>query len=258
MMRSLLALLLVVVTQLSGSSIAFSTHQRSHYHPVRRILKQQQRHEFSLFSMTSSSSMREKLESMTVKELRDLLNKSDIRARGVRSKLKLKKDLVDFLEEHLQQNGKSASIPPQKAERKIISAPSKPSAMPPLPNNPKDALLEKVHRRYPGLLNLPNSTYLEGEDIRRSNHPIFCGSNSDAHTSADMDITFVGTASCTPSHTRGVSCTAVRLNWQRRGVYGYPGSEDTPSSFVGGTWLFDCGECTQVSLMDYHTIPIIV
>jgi hypothetical protein len=33
---------------------------------------------------------------------------------------------------------------------------------------------------------------------------------------ADMDIVCIGTASCTPGVTRGVSCTAVRLNWNRR------------------------------------------
>ena len=86
-----------------------------------------------------------------------------------------------------------------------------------------------------------------------------------------MDIVFVGTASCTPGVSRGVSCTALRLNWKRRSFHvpelsssssttatstvqknGQQQNQqehmvDMASSFSGGTWLFDCAECTQVS-----------
>ena len=47
-----------------------------------------------------------------------------------------------------------------------------------------------------------------------------------AETTSDLEITFLGTASCVPSVTRGVSCTALRYD--------------------GATYLFDAGEATQV------------
>ena len=47
-----------------------------------------------------------------------------------------------------------------------------------------------------------------------------------AETASDLEITFLGTASCVPSVPRGGSCTALRYD--------------------GATYLFDAGEATQV------------
>lgn len=44
----------------------------------------------------------------------------------------------------------------------------------------------------------------------------------------DMELSFLGTASCIPSVTRGVSCVSLRIN--------------------SDIWLFDCGESTQIQL----------
>lgn len=50
-----------------------------------------------------------------------------------------------------------------------------------------------------------------------------------------MDITFLGTASCIPSITRGVNCIALRYN--------------------ADTWLFDCGEATQLQIQKSKVKP---
>jgi ribonuclease BN (tRNA processing enzyme) len=90
-------------------------------------------------------------------------------------------------------------------------------------------------------------------DIRQTYHPMLANV-----TQSDMDIIFVGTASCTPGITRGVSCTAVRLNWRRRRNDNNNNNiiEDNDNNSRGrntggggiGTWLFDCGESTQLSI----------
>uniref|UniRef100_A0A7S1BGG3 Metallo-beta-lactamase domain-containing protein n=1 Tax=Corethron hystrix TaxID=216773 RepID=A0A7S1BGG3_9STRA len=79
---------------------------------------------------------------------------------------------------------------------------------------------------------------------------------------SDMDLIFLGTASCIPGTSRGVSCVALRLNWKkglasvmssqkrragkvdRRNPRGDGGGVEN----VGGTWLFDCGEGSQIQL----------
>ncbi|KAL7524130.1 hypothetical protein ACHAXR_001365, partial [Thalassiosira sp. AJA248-18] len=104
-------------------------------------------------------------------------------------------------------------------------------------------------------------------------------------TQTDLDVVFIGTASCTPGVTRGVSCTALRLNWRSNRNFGHEdqqshvdGRDDkkkktlgqkkrSPSSRGGrqqnnepergptaGTWLFDCGESTQLSVQKTSSI----
>jgi len=167
----------------------------------------------------------------------------------------------------------------------------------------KDIMYEFVSERYPGLLTtnekkrLKKQMYLNGrlsdnitlngdsdveaqeddeedstedyvrEDIRSKYHPIL----KDAPNSSDLDISFVGTASCTPGLTRGVSCTAIRLNWRRGkemllnsqaanvGVAKNKSEKQkkkkvTNYEFTGGTWVFDVGECTQLQVQKSPTV----
>lgn len=198
------------------------------------------------------------LNELTVKELRELVKQSSAE-RGVLSSLKKKQDLIDYLEENQESDRPVFSISnntllqevtnPQKEEIQSVDPPQQAITEQPPPvkssGSPKDAIFEKVYERYPPIRDAPEMTATPpAEDIRQLYHPIF----QNSIPSSDMDVVFVGTASCTPGVTRGVSCTALRLNWRPRGAFGASGGADgeQPSTFLGGTWLFDVGECTQV------------
>lgn len=195
------------------------------------------------------------LSELTVKELRQLVKESTAE-RGVLSSLKKKQDLIKYLEEN-KNTGKTLSFTNNTfliAQEATTSSSSNNEEKQFIPQqqelsgqsvkvstSPKDAIFEKVYERYPPIRDAPEINGTSPlEDVRQLYHPIF--KNSVA--SSDMDVVFVGTASCTPGVTRGVSCTALRLNWRPRGSFG--GDLDQPSTFQGGTWLFDVGECTQV------------
>lgn len=80
-------------------------------------------------------------------------------------------------------------------------------------------------------------------DIRQKYHPAVGNLSS-----SDLDIVTVGTASCIPGVTRGVSCTALRLQWRRNSK-----SKDGATS-TGGIWIFDAGEGSQLQIQRTGTI----
>lgn len=104
-------------------------------------------------------------------------------------------------------------------------------------------------------INYAVPTGIGEEDIRHTYHPMV--SNI---TQSDLDLVFIGTASCTPGVTRGVSCTAIRVNWRSsrsrndgdglndKQKKSKKQKEEYSSPTTGGTWLFDCGESTQLSI----------
>jgi hypothetical protein len=136
--------------------------------------------------------------------------------------------------------------------------------------NTLERLFKKLYARYPPLKYMQNrkmddshdmdadplatatlttetNTGLGENDFRQRYHPMLVRSSDKSDVSqpvlsGDMDLIFVGTASCTPSVTRGVSCTALRLHMRRNSAMN---TKDRQQS-KGGTWLFDCGESTQV------------
>jgi hypothetical protein len=146
----------------------------------------------------------------------------------------------------LEQPANGAAVDKQE---EVSSAATVRSSSAPIQGSPKDAIFEKVYSLYPSLRDGPekNSSLSPLDDVRQLHHPIFQGNN----VSSDMDVVFIGTASCTPGMTRGVSCTALRLNWQRRSSFlnADTGKLEQVSNFQGGTWLFDVGECTQVCIL---------
>lgn len=179
------------------------------------------------------------LSSLTVKELREHV-KAKSNERGLLSKLKRKQDLIDFLEANSVEEQTKVSKTRQRPLRM-------PSTEVTRTLSPKDAIFERVFKRYPPVRDLPLTSNVT-TDVRQIYHPMLQNSN----VSSDMDVVFIGTASCTPSVTRGVSCTALRLNWRRRALFVDPVTNrmhQMESSFQGGTWLFDAGECTQVCLI---------
>lgn len=215
-----------------------------------------------------------------MKELRQILKASTLNQRGVLSQLKRKQDFVEYLNENLPgdeweaaMNGRAttASIEIESAQvmedsqktddAKVIQSirkgkrnGSRPISMPPQPGvlsspaqtSPKGALFERIYELYPPVKD-QECLAIGEHDVRQLYHPILRNPRM-----TDMDVVFVGTASCSPGMTRGVSCTALRVNGNtQRSLHGVPhgvreGADDSVA-FAGGTWLFDCGECTQAS-----------
>jgi len=154
---------------------------------------------------------------------------------------------------------------------------------------PKDILPSQI-QFLDGLSNLMG----QDKDPRSLYHPIFNfppvedeeeeEDGDDAATikkpprrQSDMDLIFLGTASCIPGTTRGVSCLALRLNWKRglgsiqsaKRRASPKGGEDrrrrirpeggdrsgrNSSEGVGGTWIFDCGEGSQIQLQKAQSV----
>ena len=275
-----------------------------------------------LSSPTASVADASKLESLTVKELRQLIKENGLETKGLSGKRKA--ELITYVVESA--NGgtgisSSQDAPTSReleAEPVVVSsrtdvepeAPRKRNGarMPAMPLSdvngaPQKQLDEKAepkkasakHKMYREVMDTypPLSEYVDpntfeyydplanskpeglgDEDIRHKHHPMLKGMRT-----SDLDVVFVGTASCTPGITRGVSCTALRLQWRRKkgqiegdkkndkkgqkggmgknikdmlsadGRYDESGNGDFNggSDAAGRTWLFDCGESTQVS-----------
>jgi hypothetical protein len=136
-------------------------------------------------------------------------------------------DLVELANDAAEDDDEVAT------QTNIATSPPRPTRAMPLnmaPRQPqlslKDALLKKVREMYPDAVTEKMSDDNPVVDIRQTHHPIMAG-----RPLTDLDVVFLGTASCMPGITRGVSCTAIKLNWRRS---------------AASTWLFDVGECTQV------------
>jgi hypothetical protein len=242
------------------------------------------------------------LDSLTVKELRKLIKDKGLDTKGLSGKRKA--ELISYVVDSSNDDAGDASFqdapPPVKVgaeestKRKGTRMPLMPlsdvngATQEPKKSSAKHKIYREVMNTYPPLSEyvdpytfeyydpLANSrpVGLGEEDIRHTNHPMLKGMRT-----SDLDVVFAGTASCTPGTTRGVSCTALRLQWRRNkgqmegnnknnkkgqggkmganvkellspdGRYDESGNGDFNggSDAAGRTWLFDCGESTQVS-----------
>ena len=281
-----------------------------------------------LSSLSATVADISELESLTVKELRQLIKQNGLETKGLSGKRKA--ELISYVVESAN-GGTGFSSPqevpsPEEVEPTVVAvspriAPEpeaprkrKGTRMPAMPlsdvngtpqkqldarNNTGEKAEHKrasaKHKIYREVMDIypPLSDYVDpntfehydplanskpeglgDEDIRQSHHPMLKGMRT-----SDLDVVFVGTASCTPGITRGVSCTALRLQWRRKkgqtegnkrnnkkgqrekkgknvedmlssdGRYDESGNGEFNggSEAAGRTWLFDCGESTQVS-----------
>ena len=275
-----------------------------------------------LSSPTANVADASELESLTVKELRELIKETGLETKGLSGKRKA--ELISYVVESAngdtgisssqdapssgELDAEPAVVSPRIDEVPEVPRKRKGTRMPamPLPDvngAPQKQLGEKAehkkasakHKIYREVMDTypPLSEYVDpntfeyydplanskpeglgDEDIRHKHHPMLYGQRT-----SDLDVVFVGTASCTPGITRGVSCTALRLQWRRKkgqiegnkkndkkgqkggmgknvkdmlsadGRYDESGNGDFNggSDAAGRTWLFDCGESTQVS-----------
>ena len=274
-----------------------------------------------LSSPTASVADASELESLTVKELRQLIKENGLETKGLSGKRKA--ELITYVVESANGGTGISSSQDAPTSRELEAEPvvvssrtdvepeaprkRKGARMPAMPLSdangaPQKQLDEKAepkkasakHKMYREVMDTypPLSEYVDpntfeyydplanskpeglgDEDIRHKHHPMLKGMRT-----SDLDVVFVGTASCTPGITRGVSCTALRLQWRRKkgqiegnkkndkkgqkggkgknvrdmlspdGRYDESGNGDfNGSDAAGRTWLFDCGESTQVS-----------
>jgi len=199
----------------------------------------------ALVDNTTNRSMftKEKLRNLTIPQLKVVIEKI---CPGVKvSHLRLKKDYIDFLlqyhrdKQHLHSENTEKNQGQQLNDRNPRARPKKIRKMPLLEDTHDDtnalsangsfssfeksrrSIIEDMLNRYPPLR---QKDYNLENDMRQIYHPMVANS-----TSKEMDVVMLGTASCVPGSTRGVSYTALRM-------------AET------GTWIFDCGESTQLQI----------
>ena len=216
----------LLILHLISIWIAQSYNYNRHFHHLTRLSADK--------SLPSTVDNQKDFDHMTVMELRSILKNIGIKSAGMK-----KSDLVDVCKKTVMAAGEFSTTASESKE--IAACDERDGRV----NQTLESGKAKLRNLFPNVIPVNN---LITPNVSKSYRPLFHGKFNSSDGSnpnrfpvgylrdnrfqvedvGEMDVTFLGTASCIPTVTRGVSCAALR--------------------YKSDTFLFDCGESTQIQM----------